>query len=231
MAQWGGNQNYRPSKEGGSDKKRRARRGDASVSNAANLKEKTERRGRKKDSESVETEFRVGRTIAGSPNKARQRNLEHIAWRKKRRIRNVFICGCILIIAVSVFVYGMNYINKKKQEREAQLLADNPVEPTVVIVDENVGNNVSERTKTFVARLESDAKDYGFEIDHVTLPYQKAREILVYVKGRNEYYKMSIDRGSAVQAEDMSRMVRYLDSKELQAEYVDVRVEGRAYFK
>ena len=230
MAQWGGNQNYRPSKEGGSEKKkRRARKDNVAASDAA-LKT-SERRNKAKSADSAETEFRVGRTIAGSPNKARQRNLEHIAWRKKRRIRNAFIYAGVLAIIAAGFIFGINYINTKEKEREAQLLIDNPLEPTVAIVDENVGNNISERTKVFVARLEADVKDYDLEIDHVTLPFQKAREILVYVKGRNEYYKMSIDRGSAVQAEDMSRMIRYLDRKELQAEYVDIRVEGRAYYK
>ena len=42
---------------------------------------------------------------------------------------------------------------------------------------------------------------------------------------------MTMDRSSAVQAEDMARMIRYLDGKKIRATYVDLRVEGKAYFK
>ncbi len=110
-------------------------------------------------------------------------------------------------------------------------MKENPVEPTVAIIDENAGNNVSSRTKVFVARLEADAKDYNLKLDHVVLPFQKAREILVFFEGRKEYYKMSSERGSTVQIEDAERMIRYLDSKSLSPEYVDLRVEGKAYYK
>ena len=54
---------------------------------------------------------------------------------------------------------------------------------------------------------------------------------MVYFDGRKEYYKMTSERGSAVQIEDAERMMRYLDGKALAPEYVDLRVEGRAYYK
>jgi tetratricopeptide (TPR) repeat protein len=74
-------------------------------------------------------------------------------------------------------------------------------------------------------------QEYNLKIDHVVLPFQKAREVLVFFEGRNEYYKLSSERGSTVQIEDAERMMRYLDSKELKPEYVDIRVEGKAYYK
>ena len=215
MKQWGGDQNYRPEKKPSVDKKARrsAPRETAETSN------KTER------------DYRVGKTIAGATNNARKRNLEHIAARKKQQRKNALIVLCILIILVSVGIMVGNYIAQKAAEREAALTEENPLEPTVAIIDENVGDNISSRTKVFVARLEADAKDYNLKIDHVVLPFQKAREILVYFDGRKEYYKMTSERGSAVQVEDAERMMRYLDSKALAPEYVDLRVEGRAYYK
>ena len=215
MKQWGGDQNYRPEKKPSVDKKARcsAPRETAETSN------KTER------------DYRVGKTIAGATNNARKRNLEHIAARKKQQRKNALIVLCILIILVSVGIMVGNYIAQKAAEREAALTEENPLEPTVAIIDENVGDNISSRTKVFVARLEADAKDYNLKIDHVILPFQKAREILVYFDGRKEYYKMTSERGSAVQVEDAERMMRYLDGKALAPEYVDLRVEGRAYYK
>ena len=214
MKQWGGNQNYRPDKKPSEDKK--ARRSDASQEAST---AKTER------------DYRVGRTIAGATDNARKRNLEHIAARKKQQRKNAVVVLCVLIIIGVAGVMISNFIADKAAEREAALIKENPVEPTVAIVDENAGNNISSRTKVFVARLEADVKDYGLAVDHVVLPFQKAREILVYFAGRKEYYKMTTERGSAVQAEDAERMMRYLDGKSLTPEYVDLRVEGKAYYK
>ena len=90
---------------------------------------------------------------------------------------------------------------------------------------------MSDRVKEFVVRLENDMKSEGMTIDRIVLPYQKARQIDVYVVGRKEYYKLSIDRDSAVQAEDLGRMSRYLDNKSISCEYVDLRVEGKAFYK
>lgn len=215
MKQWGGDQNYRPEKKS-SDVKKANR---SAAKETPETKNKTER------------DYRVGKTIAGATNNARKRNLEHIAARKKQQRKNVLIVLSVLIIIVSVGIVVANYISQKQAEREAEIAQENPVEPTVAIVDENVGNNISSRTKVFVARLEADAKEKNLKVDHVVLPFQKAREILVYFDGRKEYYKMTSERGSAVQIEDAERMMRYLDGKSLTPEYVDLRVEGKAYYK
>ena len=53
----------------------------------------------------------------------------------------------------------------------------------------------------------------------------------MFVKEREEYYKVSLDRSSAMQAEDMGRMMSFLDENGVKCSYVDLRVEGRAYYK
>ncbi len=220
MQQWGGTMNYRPEKKRSEKKRRERETRDASVAQRGEAERQT-----------VATEFRVGKTIAGSANENRRRNLEHIANRKKKQIRNVIITVILLGAVVTIVILLANYLGDIAREREALLAEENPMVPTVTIVDENVGNNLSERAKLFVARLEKDAKDYKLEIDHVVLPYQKARELDIYFKNRGEYYKMTMERGSAVQMEDAERMMRYLDGKDLHPGYVDLRVEGKAYYK
>ena len=215
MKQWGGNVNYR--RESKPAEKSQAKRRDVRAP------EKTEQR--------TAQEWRVGKTIAGASNPARQRNLEHIALRKKRARRNAIIVILVLIAVGGVALCIARYLNDLHEERVAQMQKNNPMEPTVPIIDENEGQNISQRAKTFVARLEADAKDFSLEIDHVVLPFQMAREVIVYFKGRTEYYKMTLERGSTVQIEDASRMMRYLDGKEKKAKYVDLRVEGKAYYK
>lgn len=213
MKQWGGNANYR--RETKPEEKPVSRR----------------RVQREPEAERSAEAWRVGKTIAGASNPARQRNLEHIALRKKRQRRNAIIVIAVLIGVGIVSLCIARYLNDLHEERLAQMQQANPMTPTVPIVDENAGQNVSQRAKTFVARLEADAKDFNLEIDHVVLPFQMAREVLVYFKGRTEYYKMTLERGSTVQIEDASRMMVYLDGKEKKVEYVDLRVEGKAYYK
>ena len=230
MKQWGGDQNYRPEKKRDDSKKARRHESRRALRAAAKENAVAADSSARSDSDSIKN-YRVGKTIAGSKNPARQRNLEHIAARKKQTRRNVAIYLFAFAAMVAVVIALVNAVKEMDFRRQEEIVAANPVEPTVPIVDENVGNNISERVKVFVARLEADAKDYGLKVDHIVLPFQKAREILVYFEGRGEYYKMSIERGSTVQAEDAERMIRYLQGKGIQPEYVDLRVEGKAYYK
>ena len=186
----------------------------------------TRRQGRQNDS------YRIGRTIAGDAfSDERKAKLERLKQRKKTKFKNVsVVVGVIILIALIGLVIG-HYITELLAENKAKQTIVKEPEPTVAISDDNPGTEISARVKEFVSRLEKDAKIEGFEIDRVVLPLNKAREIHVYIKERNEYFKMTIDRGSAVQAEDMGRMIRYLDKKKAKAEYVDLRVEGKAYYK
>ena len=176
--------------------------------------------------------YRIGRTIAGDAFfDERKAKLERLKQRKKTKRKNVGVVAGILLLVILVGLVIGHYITELIAENETKNVVIQEPEPTVAIADENSGTDISARVKEFVSRLEKDAKIEGYEVDRVVLPLNKVREIHVYIKKRNEYYKMTIDRGSAVQAEDMGRMIRYLDKKKIKAEYVDLRVEGKAYYK
>lgn len=175
--------------------------------------------------------FRVGRTLAGDAQKTREDKMARAADRRRRKIKDIATVAGVLLIIIVLVIVVVNYVSEVIREREAAMQPVVELEPTTAIYDENAGENISKRTKTFVARLESDVKEHGLELERVILPYQKVREIDVYIKDHSEYYKMSLDRSPAVQAEDMSRMVLYLGEKELKPNYVDLRVEGKAYYK
>ena len=175
--------------------------------------------------------FRVGRAMAGDAFCDRELKQERLQAAKRRQRKNIAtVIGAVVLLGV-VLIVAINFITSVIAEREAALAPAPVREPTVAIVDENVGENVSDRVKQFVVRLEDDIKLEGLEIDRVVLPYQKVRQIDVYIKDRKEYYKLSVDRSSAVQAEDLGRMLRYLDDKKISCSYVDLRVEGKAYYK
>lgn len=175
--------------------------------------------------------FRVGRAMAGDAFRDRELKQERLRAAKRRQHKNTAtVVGAAILLGI-VLIVAINFITSVIAEREAALAPAPVREPTVAIMDENVGENVSDRVKQFVVRLEDDIKLEGAEIERVVLPYQKVRQIDVYIKGRKEYYKLSIDRSSAVQAEDLGRMLRYLDDKKISCSYVDLRVEGKAYYK
>jgi len=138
--------------------------------------------------------------------------------------------GVLVLLVMGVIVAAGIWLGRRDSNVEPE--EDVEVrEPTVMILDENAGGHVSDRVKGLIMRLEGDLAGEGLQMARVVLPFAKTRQIDVYLEGRVEYYKVSIDRGSAVSAEDIGRMVRYLDERELKAAYVDIRVEGKAFFK
>ncbi len=234
MKQWGGDQNYRPEKRD-KDKPRRSRRDcdKAPKTKERDKKEKVAEAKIEDSSAQSERDYRVGRTIAGATDNSRQRSLEHIAARKKRLRRKILVTTIVLaVISVIAATIARSVAENVALNNTKTVETKNyPTNPTVPILDENAGSNISTRVRTFVARLEADAIEYGLKVDHVLLPFQRAREIRVYFVGRNEYYKMTTERGSTVQVEDAERMVRHLEGKGIAPEYVDIRIAGKAYYK
>lgn len=176
--------------------------------------------------------YRIGRTIAGEAfADERRAKLERLKERKKTKRKNfAVVFGVVLIVVLIGVVFG-HYIADIAAENQAKREIVKVPEPTVEIRDENADTEVSARVKLFVARLEDDVREHGHAVDYVVLPLNKVREMHIFLRDRKEYYKMTVERGSAVQAEDMERMIRYLDSKKINATYVDLRVEGKAFYK
>lgn len=99
------------------------------------------------------------------------------------------------------------------------------------VVDEDRRGQISSRVRAYIADLEQDLRDLGLTVTKVILPTGASRALYVDIEGQEAYYKVDIDRDAATTAEDIERMSRYLAEKDLHPEYVDVRVEGRAYYK
>ena len=175
-------------------------------------------------------DYKLGKTIVGAHGRDRAVELKRLAERKKRRRRNMVVgIGCA-VIGVGLIIWVAIGIAGMMSEQDAVTVKEPEWEPTVEIIVEG-GGSVSDRMVEFVAKLERDFSDLGLGVNRVILPQGKSRELDVYLVDRLEYYKMSVDRGSAVQAEDAERMMRYLDERGVVADYVDLRVEGKAYYK
>ena len=85
---------------------------------------------------------------------------------------------------------------------------------------------------TYIARAEKDFRDLGYTPTKAIIPSGSIREVDLRLDGYTGFIMMTIDRGSAVSAEDADRMIRYLSGMGVSDfSYIDVRIDGKAYWK
>lgn len=183
-------------------------------------------RGRK----TISNQVRMGRTIVGEREYAESES-ERMQARKKvhRRRTTSVIIVFLMMVALGLMGYiGMKEMVKPVTETEPQVT---PADVQAQIVDEDARGRISSRMMRYIAQLEGDLKDLGYTLKKVTLPTGKSRELYLDVEGSATFYKVNTDRETALVAEDIDRMARYLKVQNLTPEYVDVRIEGKAYYK
>lgn len=109
--------------------------------------------------------------------------------------------------------------------------------PAVQIVDqsgatpEQGSTVVGTRLLGFLGKIVSQAQGRGYIVNKAVLPQGTTREVDVYFEGKAAYAKMVIDRGAGEQVEDFDRSVKYLQSRGVNPQYIDVRISGRAAYK
>lgn len=109
--------------------------------------------------------------------------------------------------------------------------------PTVQIIDESgvrveKGSLItSSRFLIFVGKVVSVASQKGYEVIEAKLPPDSTRQLNIRLNGVKPYIKLSIDRGVAVQLEDMDTALKFLYSKNISPEYVDIRVGSKAFYR
>ena len=178
--------------------------------------------------------MKLGRTIAGGREVSvsdfeRQELLKQ--RERKKKIQLTLLGGVIMATIVSGYWLIREAIQEVPVVNQRTQGVDEKYMPTVEIIDEDGSNFITERMKQFVGMMEKDAKDSGLKVVKAIIPAGKAREIDVYFDGEEEFYKCNLDRGTAESTEDILRMMNFIKQKGLKVAYVDVRIEGRAYYK
>ena len=109
--------------------------------------------------------------------------------------------------------------------------------PKVQIVDESGvspeqgGAVVGTRLLGFMGRVVAQAQGRGYSVNRAVLPLGTTRQLDVYFENVSSRIKFSVDRGAGEQVEDAERSIKYLQSRGVTPEYIDVRVTGRAVYK
>lgn len=187
--------------------------------------------------------IRSGRTIGERRERLETRN-ERMAARKKDKKKAAWrvILTIVGFVALGgILVYLCFYLFRAEQpslddaSNNIEEVGNNDtLQPTIEVVDEDatVGGKISSRMNAYIGQAEQDFRDLNYTPVKAVIPTGAIREVDFYLEGYDGFIKTTIDRDSAITVEDADRMIRYLaDQGTDDFEYIDVRIDRRAYWK
>ncbi|MBQ3293143.1 hypothetical protein IJG93_02480 [Candidatus Saccharibacteria bacterium] len=184
------------------------------------------------------SKLKSGRTI-GERREHLETASERMAARKKvkkrQNLRVVITIAAFLLAAIAIIVFVVIFLKQRAANEidTAPTVVVKTYSPTIGITDENsVGGKITARMNEYIGQLETDLRDLGLTPLRAVVPAGSIREVDIYLVGYNGFVKTTIDRGTGVTAEDTDRMIRYLKGQGINDfEYIDVRIDGKAYWK
>lgn len=187
-------------------------------------------RGRKERSQGVKR----GMTIVAERERAESESERMQARRQVRRKKKMsMLMGVLFLAVIGLSAYlGFRELEGRREAAMMESEKTERIEITVPVVDEDRRGQVSERVRSYIAELEREFARKGYTVERVTLPTGMIRAVYVDLEGREMFLKMNTDRGVEASVSDVEKILKYLDERDIHpAEYVDVRLEGKAYYK
>ena len=183
------------------------------------------------------SKLKSGRTI-GERREHLETASERMAARKKvkkrQNLRVVITVAAFLLAAVAIIVFVVIFLKQRAANEidTAPTVVVKTYSPTIGITENSVGGKITARMNEYIGQLETDLRDLGLTPLRAVVPAGSIREVDIYLVGYNGFVKTTIDRGTGVTAEDTDRMIRYLKGQGINDfEYIDVRIDGKAYWK
>lgn len=90
---------------------------------------------------------------------------------------------------------------------------------------------MSNRFMSYVGQVIGSAKARGYTVESIVIPEGVTRQIEVHIKDIGYYFKLSSDRPAGEGVDDMTRSIQWMQSHQVTPQYVDVRVEGKVFYK
>ena len=175
-------------------------------------------------------QMKLGQTIVAERERVESDSERMRARKAQRRKRGAAVVIGVLMVVILGVLLWLGARQLLDQPQDLVEVAET-YEIQAEIVDEDNTGRISERVRGYIGQLEQDLTDLGYKVTRVTLPTGTSRELYVDLEGVEWFFKVTTDRDAAMTAEDMERMVRYLRERDLKPAYVDVRVEGKAFYK
>lgn len=182
--------------------------------------------------------LKLGRTIAAQRERL-ETSSERMAARKKGKQKKIIRLSVTVAIFLVFFGFAgyllISFFKKDAELSQQEAEIEVTFKPTIEIVDMDLlltGKAITTRMKSYIGQLEIDFKDLNYQPTKAVVPSGSIREVDIYLDGYNGFIKTTIDRGSGVTVEDADRMLRYLAGIGVtDFEYIDVRIDGKAYWK
>lgn len=182
----------------------------------------------------------VGRTIGERRERLETKN-ERAAARKKDKkkatLRIIYtVAGFVALVAILAFL-ASNFVSVDSSTPATAEPEPTSAEyqPTIEIIDNDAtatSGKITARMRTFIGQAEHEFRALGYAPTKAFIPSGSIREVDFYLDSTPGFIKMTIDRGSAVSVEDADRLIRYLAGQGISDfQYLDVRLEGKAYWK
>lgn len=184
--------------------------------------------------ENKNSSWKSGRTIGERREKmetASERAAIHKKNEKKQKYRLAFTVLGFALAAV-VIVWGVKFFFENREPENYTPEYEVPFVPTIEIVDEAGHGEITSRMKEYIGQAEADFRELGYVPIKAVIPKSGVREVDFYLNEHPGFIKLVIDRPTGVSVEDADRMIRYLSSQGVtEYTYIDVRIEGKAYWK
>ena len=184
--------------------------------------------------ENKNSAWKSGRTIGERREKmetASERAAIHKKNEKKQKYRLAFTVLGFALAAV-VVVWGVKFFFENREPENYSPEYEVPYAPTIEVVDEAGHGEITSRMKEYIGQAEADFRELGYVPIKAVIPKSGVREVDFYLNEHPGFIKLIIDRPTGVSVEDADRMIRYLSSQGVtEYTYIDVRIEGKAYWK
>ena len=182
--------------------------------------------------------MRTGRSIGERRElleKAEERERIHRKIKRKQISRIILTVIGFTAVGVLLFYIGTFFTHEGREELSSSSSSVIiPYSPTIPIEDQDSGspNHITARMREYIGQAEADFKEIGLKPQKAVIPTGAIREVDFYFDDQPGFIKTTIDRGTGVTVEDADRMLRYLASQGITTyEYIDLRIDGRAYWK
>lgn len=179
--------------------------------------------------------LKAGRTIAEKREKL-ETSSERMEARKKGKKRQFWrilltVVGFLAVAGLIIWLVA-GFLSGTQENLVEEIII--PYAPTIEVIDEDAaaGGEITNRMNEYIGQAEADFRELGYKPIKAVIPTGMIREVNFYLEGVSGYIKTTIDRGSGVSVEDADRMIRYLQGIGVgEFQYIDVRVEGKGYWK